>query len=224
MWPDGYPRSAKNIRGHRPGSHAGGSRQIDAARREVVNAERRLELIAMLGEEGRFDFQVAEGAWGSGRVGGLRQVSPPPPSSRCDRAVDRGCLRPTRRRGHVALCPPLPSSWAIPPEPRRLSGVDRPTDLLRPGADDRCRPRASDRGAGRARSPKPASRLISGGALAEARRLVVLHYDADFELVAGITGQNHEWIVPRGTADRVVTDDLVRGTNRKPSSIEGRII
>jgi hypothetical protein len=29
----------------------------------------------------------------------------------------------------------------------------------------------------------------------------VLHYDADFELVAEITGQEHEWIVPRGTAD-----------------------
>jgi predicted nucleic acid-binding protein len=38
-------------------------------------------------------------------------------------------------------------------------------------------------------------------AAAEARDLVVLHYDADFERVAGITGQPHEWVVPRGTAD-----------------------
>jgi hypothetical protein len=37
--------------------------------------------------------------------------------------------------------------------------------------------------------------------LAEARDLVVLHYDSDFELVAEITGQAHEWVVPRGTAD-----------------------
>lgn len=36
---------------------------------------------------------------------------------------------------------------------------------------------------------------------AEARGLTVLHYDGDFELVAQITGQTHEWIVPRGTAD-----------------------
>lgn len=38
-------------------------------------------------------------------------------------------------------------------------------------------------------------------ATAEARGLIVLHYDGDFELVAEITGQSHEWIVPRGTAD-----------------------
>ena len=38
-------------------------------------------------------------------------------------------------------------------------------------------------------------------AAAEARGLVVLHYDADFELVAEITGQPHEWVVARGTAD-----------------------
>lgn len=38
-------------------------------------------------------------------------------------------------------------------------------------------------------------------AAAEARGLVVLHYDADFELVAQVTGQAHEWVVPRGSAD-----------------------
>lgn len=38
-------------------------------------------------------------------------------------------------------------------------------------------------------------------ATAEARGLTVLHYDGDFELVAQITGQLHEWVVPRGTAD-----------------------
>jgi len=38
---------------------------IDAALREVVHAKRRLELIALLGEEGRFDFDAAEAAWGA---------------------------------------------------------------------------------------------------------------------------------------------------------------
>lgn len=38
-------------------------------------------------------------------------------------------------------------------------------------------------------------------AVGEARDLVVLHYDADFELVAELTGQAHEWVVGRGTAD-----------------------
>lgn len=38
---------------------------IDAALREIVHARRRLELVALLGQEGRFDFEVAERAWGS---------------------------------------------------------------------------------------------------------------------------------------------------------------
>ncbi|MCE2512459.1 MAG: type II toxin-antitoxin system VapB family antitoxin [Acidimicrobiia bacterium] len=37
---------------------------IDAALREIVNARRRLELMALLSEPGRFDFDVIEGAWG----------------------------------------------------------------------------------------------------------------------------------------------------------------
>jgi len=40
---------------------------IDAALREVVHAKRRLELIALLGEEGRFDFDAAGAAWGADR-------------------------------------------------------------------------------------------------------------------------------------------------------------
>ena len=37
---------------------------VDAALREVVHARHRLELIAMLAQEGRFDFEAAEAAWG----------------------------------------------------------------------------------------------------------------------------------------------------------------
>jgi Arc/MetJ family transcription regulator len=37
---------------------------IDAALREVVHAKRRLELVALLSEEGRFGFDAAEAAWG----------------------------------------------------------------------------------------------------------------------------------------------------------------
>lgn len=39
---------------------------IDALMREVVHAERRLELVALLSEDGRFDFDfdVADRAWG----------------------------------------------------------------------------------------------------------------------------------------------------------------
>lgn len=36
-------------------------------------------------------------------------------------------------------------------------------------------------------------------AIAEAAGLILLHYDHDFDLIAEITGQPAEWIVPRGT-------------------------
>lgn len=38
-------------------------------------------------------------------------------------------------------------------------------------------------------------------AIAESRDLIVLHYDTDYELVAEVTGQRHEWVVQPGTAD-----------------------
>lgn len=38
---------------------------INASLKEVVNAKRRLELIAILGEDGRYDFDAAGDAWGA---------------------------------------------------------------------------------------------------------------------------------------------------------------
>ncbi|MGH9132226.1 MAG: PIN domain nuclease [Acidimicrobiales bacterium] len=38
-------------------------------------------------------------------------------------------------------------------------------------------------------------------AIAESRSMAILHYDADFELVAQVTGQAQSWVVDRGTAD-----------------------
>ena len=37
---------------------------INASLLEIVNATRRLELVSLLGQPGRFDFAVAENAWG----------------------------------------------------------------------------------------------------------------------------------------------------------------
>lgn len=39
---------------------------IDAALHEIVHAKRRLELVAMLSEAGRFDFDRVAEAWGGG--------------------------------------------------------------------------------------------------------------------------------------------------------------
>ena len=36
-------------------------------------------------------------------------------------------------------------------------------------------------------------------AAAEALGLLVLHYDADFDLIAGVTGQRCSWVVPAGS-------------------------
>lgn len=38
-------------------------------------------------------------------------------------------------------------------------------------------------------------------AAAEAHGLAVLHYDADFDRIAAITGQPCEWVVPAGSVD-----------------------
>jgi predicted nucleic acid-binding protein len=36
-------------------------------------------------------------------------------------------------------------------------------------------------------------------AVAEREHVMVLHYDADYELIAAVTGQPVRWVVPRGT-------------------------
>ena len=67
-----------------------------------------------------------------------------------------------------------------------------------------------DRGFGRARDVS--DRLAASGrhravgiadlitaAVAERHRVTVLHYDSDFDIIAEITGQPMEWVVPKGT-------------------------
>jgi len=51
---------------------------------------------------------------------------------------------------------------------------------------------------------RPRGRKLSDllvAAAAEALILTVLHYDADFEHISGVTGQAHQWAVPPGTVD-----------------------
>ena len=49
---------------------------------------------------------------------------------------------------------------------------------------------------GQHRTPIPDLMLA---AVARAHSAVVLHYDSDYERIAEVTGQMHEWIIPRGT-------------------------
>jgi predicted nucleic acid-binding protein len=50
---------------------------------------------------------------------------------------------------------------------------------------------------GRHRAVPPADLVIA--AVAERHGVVVLHYDADFDLIADVTGQPTKWVVPRGS-------------------------
>lgn len=50
----------------------------------------------------------------------------------------------------------------------------------------------------RQREVKIADLLIA--AAADAAGLVVLHYDRDFELIADVTKQSVEWVLPAGSA------------------------
>ena len=52
--------------------------------------------------------------------------------------------------------------------------------------------------AGRSRHRLPIPDLLIAAA-AEAARMTVLHYDADFDAIAAVTGQDVEWVVPRGS-------------------------
>jgi len=47
------------------------------------------------------------------------------------------------------------------------------------------------------RAPSLADAIIA--VAAERAGLVVLHYDKDFDLIAGVTGQPCEWIAPKGS-------------------------
>jgi hypothetical protein len=82
----------------------------------------------------------------------------------------------------VADCSPTPPTPPTPSSPSRHGG-----DSELPGRHQR------------ARSVLP--ELLTA-ATAEWHRVTLLHYNHEYELIASITGQRVEWIVPRGTADR----------------------
>ena len=113
---------------------------------------------------------------------------------------------PLAAAGMVGLCAPVTFELGFaaqgPDDYRSLA--DRLSSFpLVPTTDADHRRAMEVQAALAARSQHRALSLVDGlvAAVAEARELVVLHYDADFELVAEVTGQSQEWVVPRGTAD-----------------------
>lgn len=113
-------------------------------------------------------------------------------------------LAPLLESGLVARCTPtdLEAGYSSP-SPAAHQGMRRfraawPLVAMDQPVLDRA-VEVQDALAGRSqqRGAKIADLLIA--AAAEGAGLVVLHYDHDFDLIAGVTGQPVEWIVPAGS-------------------------
>ena len=108
--------------------------------------------------------------------------------------------------GHLALCAPVVFEVCF--------GARNRSDLDQIRADLDAFPRVRTHQATFDRALEVQAELASSGrhraasmtdllvaAAAEANGLAVLHYDADFDLIAEVTGQPVEWVVPRGLVD-----------------------
>ena len=83
----------------------------------------------------------------------------------------------------------------------RLAGALELFDLIETTSDHIRRARQVQRllAAKHQRGRKLPDLLIA--AAAEAEGLIVLHYDADFDRIASVTGQSAEWLLPAGSID-----------------------
>lgn len=83
----------------------------------------------------------------------------------------------------------------------RLEEALRAFELIETSADHVQRARQVQRmlAAKHQRGRKVPDLLIA--AAAESRSLIVLHYDANFDRIAAVTGQSCEWVVPAGSVD-----------------------
>jgi hypothetical protein len=130
-----------------------------------------------------------------GDTSALARISQPPVAAR---------LRPLLEAGLVARCTPtdLEAGFASPSRAAHRAVREARTAWPLAAMDQSVLDRATqvqdqlaDRG--QQRAVKIADLLIA--AAAEAAGLTVLHYDRDFDLIAGVTGQPVEWLLPAGT-------------------------
>lgn len=118
--------------------------------------------------------------------------------------VAERCL-PLIRAGLIATCTIVdlevlysarsPSSYAATRQERDLAlellAIDQPT------LDRAVEVQAALAAGGEHRGASLPDLVIA--AAAERAQVTVLHYDADFDLIASVTGQPVEWVAPRGT-------------------------
>lgn len=119
-------------------------------------------------------------------------------------AVAARCL-PIIRAGRVATCSIIdleilysarsPASYAATRSERDLAlellAIEQPT------VDRAVEVQAALAERGEHRGASLPDLIIA--AAAERGRVVLLHYDADYDLIASVTGQPVEWVVPRGS-------------------------
>ncbi len=124
--------------------------------------------------------------------------------SRLARPAVAAAFNPMASRGEIAICDPV--AFELGYSARSAAAYDKAFHVLlafarvpMTDADGR-RVREVQRllvERGHHRAPSIVDALVA--AIAEARGLTVLHYDADFELIAAVTGQAQQWIVKRGS-------------------------
>jgi len=125
--------------------------------------------------------------------------------TRLHHAAVRAVVEPAAGRGEVARAGisdlEIGYSARNAAEWDRLAEALRAFELVETTADHLQRARQVQRmlAAKHQRGRKVPDLLIA--AAAESRGLTVLHYDADFDLIASITGQSCEWVVPAGSVD-----------------------
>ncbi|MCA1223425.1 PIN domain nuclease [Streptomyces sp. 8L] len=116
-------------------------------------------------------------------------------------------LKPLHERSLLAVCQPteyeMVHSARDNAEATRISTWLRAFDYL--VSDERAFDRALEiqrhaLNAGFHRALSLPDLLIA--ATAELNRRTILHYDGDFDMIASLTGQPAEWVLPPGTADR----------------------
>lgn len=125
--------------------------------------------------------------------------------SRLGKPVVNAALGPFVERGTVAVCGPIELEMLY--GARNAAEHDRMQVYLRSfdrlAVVDECWERAIEVHHGLCEKGRhrgvPISDLIIA-ATAERHGVTVLHYDADFDVIAEVTGQPTRWVVPRGTA------------------------
>ncbi len=125
--------------------------------------------------------------------------------TRLDRPDVRDAIQPKAERGELARAGisdlEVGYSARSAPEWDRLADALQLFDLVETTGEHVRRARQVQRllASKRKRGRKVPDLLIA--AAAEAEGLTVLHYDADFDRIAAVTGQPTEWVAPPGTVD-----------------------